>query len=265
MKLAQVIESDLNRLFVFRTEDGYSVEAVHYRGDTLCVSTQVGCPVRCLFCASGKEGLLRNLSEEEILSQVESVKKILPVSRVAFAGIGDPLANWREVKGSFLKLREMGIKASFYTTGFPLENLRELLHLPHNGVSVSIHSLNPDTRKHLMPFSGPLEKLVKFLKEELPRLSKRKRKKVSLAYLILKGVNDSDRDLEALSRLALDLDVGVTLLYYNKVGPFEPPSEEEYERAFLFLKGKGIRVTLSTRFRKDKIGGCGTLTVGKVA
>ncbi|RUM29175.1 MAG: radical SAM protein, partial [Aquifex sp.] len=120
-----------------------------------------------------------------------------------------------------------------------------------------------ETRKYLMPHAGKLEEVVKVLEEELPKLSSKKRKKISLAYLLLKGVNDSKEDLEQLSALAKRLGVSVTLLYYNKTFEFETVSEDEYEKAFLLLRSKGLRVTLSTRFRKDKLGGCGTLVVNR--
>ena len=263
MKLLSITESELNRLLTFELADGHLIEAVHYRGDTLCVSTQVGCHVRCTFCASGRNGLLRNLDCDEIVCQYILARSFFPIKRIAVAGIGEPLANWENVKKSFELFRSEGLKISFYTTGFPLRNLSELLDLPHNGVSVSIHSLDPEARKGIMPFTGNVKYLISFLKEKLPELPTKKRKKVSLAYLLLRGVNDSEEDLFKLGSLALELGVGVTLLYYNKVGCLEPVSEKEYEDAFMLLRSMGVRVTLSTRFRKDKLGGCGTLTVGK--
>ncbi|WP_457624574.1 radical SAM protein, partial [Persephonella sp.] len=98
MRIETVIEDQLNRLIEVRTEDSYTVESVYYRGDTLCVSTQLGCPVRCAFCASGKNGLIRNLSPEEIISQYElAVADGMEIRNIAFAGIGEPLLNWENV------------------------------------------------------------------------------------------------------------------------------------------------------------------------
>ena len=130
-------------------------------------------------------------------------------------------------------------------------------------MSISVHSLDPEVRKGIMPFAGNVEHLISFLKKKLPELSGRRRKKLSLAYLLLKGVNDSREDLLKLGRTALELGVSVTLLYYNRVSDFEPVPEREYEEAFRFLRAMGVRVTLSTRFRKDRLGGCGTLTAGR--
>ncbi len=263
MKLLHRVKGKFNELFVFELRDGYRIEGVLYRGDTLCVSTQVGCPVRCVFCASGRQGLIRNLNAEEIYGQYSLLKGIFPIKRIAMAGIGEPLLNWKSVKEAFLALHKEGLKISFYTSGFPLNLLNELIDLPHNGLTISLHSLDPIIRKRIMPRAGDLYLLISFLREKIPQLNKKRRKKISLAYILLKGINSSEKDLRALAELARSLKVSVTLLSYNSTGGFDPVSGDDYERAFLFLRKKGVKVTLSSRFRRDSIGGCGTLTVGK--
>ena len=264
MKLSEVLRSELNTLFLFELEDCYTVESVFYRGDTLCVSTQVGCGIKCPFCASGKNGLIRNLTADEIFGQYKLLRESYPIRKIAIAGIGEPLMNWKNVKEAFFRFKKEGLKVSFYTTGFPTKHLRELIHLPHSGLTISLHATDEKLRKLLIPHGGSLKELIRTLMEELPKLSKKKRNKVSLAYLLLKGLNDSEEALRELARIAKELGVGITLLYYNKTfGDFVPVSPEEYENAFLLLRSYGIRVTLSTRFRRDKLGGCGTLVVNR--
>lgn len=264
MKLLWELTSELNRLFVFELADRHRVEAVFYRGDTLCLSTQVGCAIGCPFCLSGSKGLVRNLTVDEILGQYLLLKDKLNIRRIAFAGIGEPLMNWDSVKTAFWHFARSGLGVSFYTTGYPTSKLRELLHLPHRGVSISLHSLKKDLREKLLPHCGSLAELIKVLEEELSKLSTRKRKKVSLAYLLLKGVNDQPEDLTMVAELAKRLRIGITLLRYNNTGEgFYGVDDEEYERAFLFLKSYGLRVTLSTRFRRDRLGGCGTLMINR--
>ncbi|SHK27419.1 radical SAM protein [Thermocrinis minervae] len=264
MKLLSERKSPLNRVFVYQLEDGYRVESVFYRGDTLCVSTQVGCAVGCPFCLSGKDGLLRNLSSREIYLQYALLKDALPIRRIAIAGIGEPLMNIRNVVEAFWMFKKEGLKVSFYTSGHPVRHLPYVLTLPHSGLTVSLHAVRDEVRRRLLPHAGSLSELLKALRDSLSSVSKKKRKKVSLGYLLLKGVNDSEEDLTELARLAKSLDVSVTLLYYNNtVSAFEETGQEEYERAFLLLRSMGVRVTLSTRFRKDPLGGCGTLVVNR--
>lgn len=265
MKLLQELQSNLNRLFLFELDDGKRVEAVHYRGDTLCISTQVGCAIGCPFCLSGKGGLLRNLSLEEIIGQYELLRDRLNIKRIAVAGIGEPLMNWERVKKAFWYFKDKGLKISFYTTGYPTDKLRELLKLPHNGISISIHSAREEKRKKLLPHAGGLEDLLQALKEELSTMSLRKKKRISLAYLLIKGVNNSEEDLVDFALLVKELGVNATLLRYNQTAKdFQDVEDWEYEKAFLLLRFHGIRVTLSTRFRKDSIGGCGTLVANRV-
>lgn len=264
MRLLQELNSSLNRLFLFELEDGHRVEAVHYRGDTLCISTQVGCAMGCPFCLSGRHGLSRNLSSEEIRGQYELLRERVSIRRVAVAGIGEPLMNWRSVKDAFWHFKEEGLGVSFYTTGYPLDRLRELLRLPHNGVSISLHTVREEKRNRLLPHAGSLKDLIGVLREELSTMPSRKRKRISLAYLLLRGVNDSLEELAEFASLLKELGVSATLLRYNQtVEDLQDVEDQEYERAFLFLRSYRIRVTLSTRFRKDTLGGCGRLVTDR--
>lgn len=172
--------------------------------------------------------------------------------------------NWEAVKEAFWHFKSLGLRVSFYTTGYPVKRLGELLDLPHKGVSISVHSLREDTRKRLLPYAGSLKKLVEVLREKLSHMPLRKRRKVSLAYLLLKGVNDTEEDLRSFAELVKSLGVNATLLRYNQtVEDFRDVGDWEYEKAFLLLRSYGIRVTLSNRFRKDPLGGCGTLVANR--
>ena len=263
MKLLQTIESQLNRLFIFELKDGLRIESVHYRDDTLCVSTQVGCPVVCAFCASGQKGLIRNLSAEEILGQYRIVSSLLPVKRIAVAGIGEPLSNWENVRSAFWLFKRDSLKVSFYTSGYPLERLSELIDLPHSGVTVSLHFLSDEKRKRFMPRTGGSRELLEFLRGKVGSLTRKKRSKISLGYVLFRDLNDSEEDLGQLTDWALELGISVTLLRYNETGGFLPADEERYEHFFRYMRNRGVKVTLSTRFRRDKIGGCGTLVVNR--
>ena len=266
MKLKDIIKDKLNRLFEIETDDQFTIESVYYRGDTLCISTQLGCPIRCSFCASGMNGLIRNLTAEEIIDQYRlSVSEGMNIKNIAFAGIGEPLLNWDNVKKAFWYFKDKGLKCSFYTTGFPVERFKELLNLPHNGVNISLHSVIEEKRKEIIPYGESINKIISVLETHLEKLSNRKRKLYSIAYLLINGLNDSEKELEILSNLAKRLKVGVSLLKYNEIEglPYKTTADIEYEKAFLFLKERGVRVTLSNRYRTRKIGGCGTLMINR--
>ncbi|NPA52828.1 MAG: radical SAM protein [Aquificae bacterium] len=266
MKIEKVIHDELNKLIQVKTSDNYTVESVYYR-NTLCISSQVGCPVRCTFCASGMYGLKRNLSYEEIINQYSlATSKGYSITNIAFAGIGEPLLNWENTKKAFWLFKQKNLKISFYTTGFPLKNFEELLALPHNGITLSIHAVTEEKRKKLIPKSANLEDLLKILENHIKPLSNRKKKLYSLAYLLIKNTNDSQEELENLANIAKKLNIPISLLKYNPIEdlPYQTTSDKDYEKAFLFLKEKGIRVTLSTRYRTRKIGGCGTLMINRL-
>jgi len=266
MKLEGIIQDQLNSLLEIKTDDGYTIESVHYR-TTLCVSSQVGCSVRCAFCASGLNGLMRNLSSQEIINQYEIAKdQGFEITNIAFAGIGEPLLNFENVKQAFDYFKSIGLKVSFYTTGFPIKYFKELLHLNYDGLTLSLHSVLEEKRKSLIPNSHSIEELIQVFEEHLKTLSSRKRKLYSIGYLLIYGENDSDEELEALANIAKRLNIGVSLLKYNEIEslPFKTTPDEDYEKAFLKLKSHGIRTTLSNRYRTRKIGGCGTLMVNRL-
>ncbi len=266
MEVVKIINDELNKLFEIKTKDGYTVESVHYR-KTLCVSSQVGCSIRCSFCASGLNGLIRNLSFDEIVNQYSMVKeKGYEIESIAFAGIGEPLLNWNNVKESFYYFKSIGLSVSFYTTGFPISNFKELLLLNHDGVNLSLHSVFEDKRKSLIPNSHTISQLLEVFKQHLDTLSKRKKKLYNIAYILISDENDSYEEIDRLGEIAKELGIGVSLLKYNEIEffPFKAVSDDRYEELFLRLKEKGIRVTLSNKYRTRKIGGCGTLMVNRL-
>ena len=265
MRVVKELRSPLNRLFIFETEDGYRVESVFYKGERLCVSSQVGCPVRCLFCASGKKGLKRNLTAEEIFKQYELLKGELPIKGVAVAGIGEPSANADEVVKAVEMFKREGLKVTVSTTGYPIEGFRKLLRAPHDGLTISVHAVSEEKRRQIFGVSVPLEEIFSELERYFSQVSSSRRKKFQIGYLLIKGVNDSEEELRALGELARKYRMTVMLMAYNPVPgvELEGLTDEEYERAFLKLREMGVRVTLSNRFRRDPLGGCGTLTIAR--
>ncbi len=265
MRVIKSLRSPLNRLFIYQTRDGHRVESVFYKGERLCVSSQVGCPVRCRFCASGMFGLKRSLTAEEIFAQYQLLKGELPIKGIAIAGIGEPSSNAEEVIKAIEMFKREGLKVTVSTTGYPLEGFKRLIRAPHDGLTISVHGISKEVRERIFPFEIPLEEVFKALEEYLKEASSSRRKKFQIGYLLIKGVNDHPQELKKLGELAKRYRMTVMLMAYNRVEgiPFEGLSEEEYEKAFLTLKEMGVRVTLSNRFRRDRLGGCGTLTIAR--
>ena len=146
--------SQNNRRFVVQLHDGAQVEAVVYRGDTLCISSQVGCAVSCPFCASGARGFARNLELAELLGQVDAVRDLgVPLRRVTVSGVGEPLHN-RALLPFIEACRAQRLGPSVTTSGGPLPRLPELLESIHNGVTLSIHAGTEATRARAVP-KGP--------------------------------------------------------------------------------------------------------------
>ncbi|MEM9072786.1 MAG: radical SAM protein [Myxococcota bacterium] len=249
-----------NRRFGVRLRDESRVEAVLYRGDTLCISSQVGCAVRCPFCASGAKGLGRSLSLEELQGQVEAVGRVHELQRITISGVGEPLHNPATV--DFLTwARDRRLKVSLTTSGGPLSRLRAWLHRPHNGLTISVHSGQEETRRRLVPKGPSLADLEALLAEEVPRLTRRRKKKTALAYLLLRGENDAATELDAFAHRALPLGLSVHLYAFNPVATseMERATREAYEAAYARLVAAGLRVRMSSKARVEANGGCGTL------
>ena len=255
-----------NRRFVVRlARDGAAVESVLYRGDTLCVSSQVGCGVRCPFCASGAGGVSRNLSLEELHAQRALVETVIgrPLARLTVSGSGEPLHNHDAVR-AFVEDCHPRCPASLTTTGAPLTHLAAWLSPDgprHNGLTISVHAGTEAVRARLVPKGPPLASLVTLLGEALPKTSGRRRKKIALAYLLLAGENDHDDELDAFAALARPLDLFVHLYDHNAVptSAHRGVARARYEAVYARLTAAGLRVRMSSQARLEDNGGCGTL------
>jgi 23S rRNA (adenine2503-C2)-methyltransferase len=262
MQLVEVGVSSFNRRFRVELADGAAVEAVHYRGDSLCVSSQVGCAVGCPFCASGANGLARQLTADEIWAQVAAVRaRGLNVARATVSGVGEPLHNQLAVREFVLRCRVERIAPSLTTSGGPLERLVEWFSLPHNGLTLSVHAGSEATRRALVPRGPALEPLFACLARELPRQSRSRRKKVALAYLLVDGANDSDAEIAGFIARAVPLALTVHLYAYNPVasGAYHCVPRARYEAVYAQLRAAGLTARMSSQARVEPNGGCGTL------
>ena len=246
--------------------DGATVEAVLYRGDTLCISSQVGCVVGCGFCASGDRPFGRNLTPDELHLQLRLVAaRGHGIRRTTVSGVGEPLHNQTAVADFATRCKSAGTPTSITTSGGPLPRLRTWLEDPlvklHNGVTVSVHAGTEDKRASLLPRAPALAPLFATLAETVPAMSNRRRKKIALAYLLLAGVNDSDAELEAFAHRAAPLGLAVHLYAHNRL-PGRPTlraQRNRFEAAYDRLRAHGLLVRMGSTARIEGNGGCGTL------
>ncbi|MDQ3032354.1 MAG: radical SAM protein [Myxococcota bacterium] len=267
-KIAHEHASTWNRRFVLRLHDGAEVEAVLYRGDTLCISCQVGCAVRCPFCASGADGLQRPLELAEMIAQIERVEaEGVALRGVTVSGIGEPLHNATAVEQLVSWCRDRATPASVTTSGGPTARLGAWLRdapehpFPHHGITISVHAGREPTRARLVPKGPPLAELFAAIEDALPAMSRRRRKKTALAYLLIEGENDDEGELDAFAARAAPLGLAVHLYALNPVptSAMRGPARARYEAVYARLRASGLTVRMSSQARIEANGGCGTL------
>jgi 23S rRNA (adenine2503-C2)-methyltransferase len=254
--------SQFNERWLVELADGARVECVAYRGDTLCVSSQVGCAVGCQFCASGARGLARGLTLDELVGQVQAVRALgRALLRVTVSGVGEPLHNHAAVQAFLHWCRSERLAVSITTSGGPLPRLAEWLHAPHNGLTLSIHAGSEATRARMVPKGPTLEALFELLAQEVPRMTRRRRRKTALAYLVCAGMNDHADEVAAFAERAAPFKLPVHLYAYNEVptSNFKAVSRADYERVHQQLTAAGLCVRMSSQARIEANGGCGSL------
>jgi len=271
--LIQQTSSDGTIKFLFELHDGYSIETVlmrHEYGNSVCVTTQVGCRIGCTFCASTLGGLKRNLEAGEIVSQVVKVQQALDetderVSSVVIMGIGEPFDNFDSMM-SFLKIinhdKGLNIGARHITVStsgiipkiykFADENLQI-------NFAISLHAPNTEIRSRLMPINRAykLPDLMEAVKYYINKTGRR----VSFEYGLFGGVNDQVEHAEELAKLIKGIKCHVNLIPVNYV-PERDYVRTPKEQIFLFektLKQHGVNVTIRREQGHDIDAACGQL------
>jgi len=247
---------------------------------TVCVSSQVGCAMACTFCATGTMGFTRNLSTDEIVDQVRFWIDFLgkrpdidgQVSNVVFMGMGEPLANYVNVKQALKTLIDLaGIgptRMTVSTVGL-LPALRELLKddsWPPVRLAVSLHSADPVTRRQIMPssFDSFLDELALWADAYFRRFDSRRRH-LTFEYIMLSGVNDTDHHAEALIRFARRIGKArINLIPYNFTGNlYRGSASEALHRFERKLQSAGVDVTRRRTMGDDIAAACGQLVTAK--
>ncbi|MBN2645125.1 MAG: radical SAM protein [Desulfuromonadaceae bacterium] len=249
-----------NDKFSVSLDDGCQVEAVWYPTGTLCLSTQVGCAMGCPFCASGRNGLLRSLGVEELHHQLATARlRGHHIERITLSGIGEPLQALTTVE-AFVASVELPVSVT--TSGQPLTALKRFLMARHNGLMLSVHAGTAAVHRQLVPRGPDFEALWRLLAQQWPLLSRRRRRKIGINYLLLAGVNDTAEELAALTeRLQGFPEITLHLLTWNPVEgqPWRSPGDATMAAVADGLRVQGLNVRLANRWRRQALGGCGTL------
>ncbi len=252
--------------------DGTQVEAVlipEERRVTLCVSTQVGCPLTCSFCATGALGFTRNLTTAEIVDQVLQARRLLEpdqlLSNLVFMGMGEPLLNLPAVSEAIRLFSDpkafgMAPRRITVSTAGVLPQISPLLEVAPIHLAVSLHATTNEVRDVLVPLNKrfPIEKLLETLRAE-PRINRRR--PVFFEYTLMAGVNDSVEDARRLPGLLEGIASKVNVIPMNPHpdAPYQPPSREVVDRFTAVLHNAGVRVTLRRDRGRDIDAACGQL------
>jgi 23S rRNA (adenine2503-C2)-methyltransferase len=217
---------DGSQKFLFELEDQNTIESVLIPDAerlTLCISSQVGCSLGCEFCATGKLKLKRNLKAHEIIDQILAVQRFLKrdkkITNIVFMGMGEPLLNFTEVVEALWRIVNLiGFsqrRVTLSTVGI-IPKIAELAkRAPKINLAVSLNATTDEVRNNIMPINKkyPLKKLINSCKNF--RLEPRKR--ITFAYVLLNGINDSSDDASRLIRLLSGIKAKVNLIPYNPV------------------------------------------------
>jgi 23S rRNA (adenine2503-C2)-methyltransferase len=257
--------------YLFPAGPGNFVESVYIPTEdraTLCVSSQVGCKMNCLFCMTGKQGFTKNLSANEILNQIQSLPERDELTNIVFMGMGEPLDNPDEV----FKVLEI-LTASYGYAWSPkritvstigtMKGLTRFLEESDCHLAVSLHSPFSDERLSLMP----VEKAFPSLKvlELIKRYDFTHQRRVSFEYIMFEDLNDDMRHAKALVALLKDIPCRVNLIRFHAIPnvPLKSPSLEQIEHFRDYLNEHGVVCTIRASRGEDIFAACGMLSTLK--
>ncbi len=249
--------------------DGQAVESVLLPRGGLCVSTQVGCAVGCLFCMTGREGLLRQLGSAEIVAQVALARRLRRVHRVVFMGMGEPAHNLDNVLEAIELLGTAGAighkELVFSTVGD--ERIFERLPLGRvkPALALSLHSTKADLRAHLLPRAPRWEPAD--LVEQGERYARTTGYPIQYQWTLLQGINDGDDEVDGIATLLQGRYAMMNLIPFNAVAglEFRRPAMERAAEMARALNRRGVLTRLRRSAGQDVEAGCGQLRARDIA
>ena len=256
--------------YLFELDDGNAVESVLMRynyGNSICVSTQAGCRMGCSFCASGLNGLVRDLTAGEIVSQILDIARnsSVKVSHVVFMGTGEPFDNYENVS------KAIGILTSHEGLGMSMRNITVSTcgivpgirkfgdDFPQVNLAISLHASNDDRRREIMPVAKrwSIKDLIAACDEYTDKTSRR----VTFEYALIAGENDSDKDMKELAGLLRGHLSHVNLIPLNEVSEtgMKSAGRARAKEFKSYLESHGVPASVRRELGSDIDGACGQL------
>ena len=266
----QVSKKDGTHKFLIKLSDDNAIESVFMRynhGNTLCVSTQVGCKMGCKFCASTKNGWTRNLLASEIEGQIITVEKYMneKISNVVYMGIGEPLDNYENVVKSVELINcpeGLGIGArhiSISTSGLVDKIYKLADEKLQATLSISLHAVTDEKRREIMPVANKytINELLDSCKYYIMKTGRR----ISFEFALIKDVNDDEQTALELAKLLRGMIAHVNLIPVNEIvnGKYKKSSVETVDKFVRVLNSAGIVATVRRELGSDIDAACGQL------
>ena len=256
--------------YLFELSDNEHIEAVlmkHDYGNSICISSQVGCNMGCKFCESGRRKKVRNLEVHEMVLQILMIEKLLGerISHVVVMGIGEPFDNYDNLIKFFTIINHpkglaIGARHITVSTCGLVPKILEFSNFPLQiNLALSLHAPNNELRNKIMPINKayPLEEVIKAIKIYLERTNRR----VTFEYILLKDVNDSDECALELAKLVRGINCYINLIPYNETNniQFKRTNTIQIMRFYDILKKNNIGVTIRREFGGNISAACGQL------
>ncbi len=262
-------DKDVNK-YLFRLQDGELIEAVlmnHDYGNSLCISSQVGCNMGCKFCESGRRKRVRNLETSEMVLQIlkieEDIKK--RISHIVVMGIGEPFDKYDNLIRFFEIINNpkgiaLGSRHITVSTCGIVPKIKEFSDFPLQvNLAISLHAPNNEIRNKIMPINKvyPLEELIPCIKEYVNKTNRR----VTFEYILLNGVNDSKECALELAKLVKGINCYINLIPYNETNniDFKRSNSVQINTFYDILKKENINVTKRREFGSKISAACGQL------
>jgi len=260
--------TDGTKKYLYRSWVGKFIEAAYipeYNRSTLCVSSQVGCKMGCLFCMTGKQGFQGQLSAGEIVNQIRSLPERDQLTNIVYMGMGEPFDNLEGVMQSLEILTSdwgfgMSPKRITVSTIGIIPAMKVFLENSNSHLAVSLHSPFEDERRKLMPIENvySLPEVLKAIKE----FPLGKQRRISFEYIVFKDLNHSQKHANELARILNGIRCRINLLYFHPIPntPLEAPTTEVIEKFKQALEAKGLTTTIRKSRGQDIYAACGMLS-----